>query len=146
MITVTTYRANEVPPFAAEQMARLTNSGSDHHRWLTAASNGSGESPMPDDLVYAVISRDDDWDIHVIGWASVYLWQGVLALEGFVKHEERGKRVGSTLCNCLALSGNIPMSTPVAVFSPAFAAIAKWVGFDRIQEWKRVDDGWVRVG
>ena len=145
MITIHTCRAADLPPWAADQMASLTKSGSDNSRWLASVAAGSPAGDMPHDLTYAYASRDEDFDIRVIGWGSLACWNGHPALEGFVAPEERGKGLAFSMACCLCLS-QTPPKQAVQVFSPEYVTIARRLGFEEIRRWKRVDDGWIAVG
>lgn len=145
MITASTIRAENLPRHLADQMARLTNGGSDNSRWLSALAAGICSPDMPEDLVYAVMTKDVDYEINVIGWASIHLWQGVPALEGYTAQEYRGCGVASLLCGCLTLAVPVDKTATISVFSPAFVKVSQRLGFSQTQQWKRVEDGFVRV-
>ena len=142
MITIQTYPANNLPQWAADQMTVLTKPGSLHSKWLTALAAGTPHPDMPEDLAFAVASRDQDFEITVIGWASLHCWLGAPALEAFVHPEERRQKIATALSICITLAENTP-KLHIGVFSPECHRIGKHLGFKEVFHYKRVDDGWV---
>jgi hypothetical protein len=142
MITVQTSPARSLPEFAADQMSALTKPGSLNQRWLSAIAAGSPDPEMPEDLTYSWASRDQDYEIEIIGWACILCWNGHPCLEGFVHTNQRGKGLATALSTILCLSTNVPRQR-VGVFSPEFVKIAKTLGFKEIIYYRRVDDGWL---
>lgn len=124
-------------------MAPLTNPDSCHSRWLQSLAVGAQSPDMPDDLVYAVASVERDFEIVVMGWASIYCWVNRPALEAFVAPDFRRQRVASALAAAVVLAAGTPMET-VAIFSDACRRIARWLGFEEVVRFKQVDDGWVQ--
>lgn len=142
MISVQTSPSRSLPEFAAEQMVSLTKPGSLNQRWLAALAAGNPDPEMPEDLAFCWASRDEDFEIEVIGWACLVCWNGHPCLEGFVRSDERGKGMATALSIILCLSGSVPRER-VGVFSPEFVKIAKRLGFKEIIYYRRVDDGWL---
>lgn len=143
MLNIRTMRGDELPQFLAQGMVPLTNPDSAHRKWITAIADGRRPEDIPDDLLYAVAEVDDDFDIVPIGWTSLYLWDGIPCLEGFVAPDWRGRRIASACAS--ALRNCMPTPPPeVGVFSDECERIAKWLGFSRIIRYRRVDDGWVK--
>ena len=145
MITVQTFNASNLPAWAAEGMLDLTNEDSAQSRWLKSLAAGDRNPEVPDDLIYAVLTQDLDFEISVVGWASVHHWQGMPALEGYVSRPHREQRLASVLCCVVTAAANVPRTGPIAVFAPACASIARWLGFATIHHYKRVDDGWITI-
>jgi len=145
MITIQTCRAADLAPWAADKMSELTKPGSINSRWLASISAGSPAKDIPHDLTFSFASRDEDFEIDVIGWVSIACWNGHPALEGFVDPEFRGNGLAFSLACCLCLSQEVPREV-VAVFSPEFVSIAERLGFQNVKHFKRVDDGWVLSG
>lgn len=143
MLNIRTFTGIELPPFLAQGMAALTNNDSAHRRWFTDIANDGQCDELPADLVYAVCELDDDFDITPVGWASIYLWQGIPALEAFVAPEWRKKRVASACAAMLLNSVSLPVPE-VGVFSDDVESIAKWCGCGKVVRYRKVDDGWVR--
>jgi hypothetical protein len=126
-------------------MADLTKPGSVNCRWLASIAAGSPAEDMPHDLTFAFASRDEDYEIHVIGWCSLACWNGHPAFEGFVASPYRSNGLAFSLACCLCLSQEVPREV-VGVFSPEFVSIAERLGFQTVKHYKRVDDGWVVAG
>ena len=145
MITIQTCRAADLPPWAADQMAGLTKTGSVNSRWLSAIAAGSPAEDMPHDLTFAFASRDEDYEIQIIGCGSLACWNGHPALEGFVDPRYRSVGLAFSMSCCLCLSQEMPREE-VGVFSPEFVNIAERLGFLTVKHYKRVDDGWVVAG
>ena len=145
MITIQTCRAADLPPWAADQMSGLTKPGSINSRWLSSIAAGSPAGDIPHDLVFAFASRDEDYEISVIGWGSLACWNGHPVLEGFVAPDERGKGLAFSMACCLCLTQPVPRQL-VGVFSPEYESIARRLSFQAVQQYKRVDDGWLVVG
>jgi len=144
MISVQTYRACNLPAFAAEQMGELTNPGSAQRAWLDCLARGERHTDTPDDLVYAVATMDKDFEIEVIGWASVHHWVHAPALEAYIAPEYRRQRLASILSATVTLAAGTPLDS-VCVFSPFCTVIADWLGFKEVANYTRVGDGWIRV-
>lgn len=125
-------------------MVPLTNRNSDHSRWLTAIGDDGKYEGLPADLLYSVCELDDSFDIVPIGWASLYVWNGIPSLEAFVKEEWRGKRIASACAATLINSIGVSLEE-IAVFSDECQAIAKWLGCQGIVRFKRVEDGWIKT-
>jgi hypothetical protein len=126
-------------------MAGLTKTGSVNSRWLSAIAAGSPAEDMPHDLTFAFASRDEDYEIQIIGWGSLACWNGHPALEGFVDPRYRSVGLAFSMSCCLCLSQEMPREE-VGVFSPEFVNIAERLGFLTVKHYKRVDDGWVVAG
>ncbi len=142
MLNIRTIRGEDLPPFIAFGMAPLTNPDSAHRRWITAIADGRRPSDIPTDLLYAVAELDDDFDIVPIGWASLYIWDGMPCLEGFVHKDHRSRRIASACAAMLWNTGNQPPE--LGVFSDECEHIAKWLGCGSVVRYRRVDDGWVK--
>lgn len=143
MTTIQTFRFYELPPYLAEQARNLTKVGSQNYKWFAARCEGEAACDEPDDLVIAVATKDLDYEIEVIGWASTHCWDGIPCLEMFVRPDERGKKVATALSICVALAANVPKTT-VGVFAPESISIAKNIGFENVVYYKRVEDGWIK--
>lgn len=143
MLNIQTFKGTDLPPFLAQGMAVLTNPDTAHRSWLNDLANDGQSDALPHDLVYAVCELDDNFDIVPVGWASIYLWQGVPALECFVAPEWRNKKIASACVSTLLNSVSLPVPE-IAVFSDHAEAIAKWFRCSHIVRYRRVDDGWVR--
>lgn len=145
MLNIQTFRARDLPPFLAQGMTGLTNQNSAHWRWFNDIANDGICEDLPDDLVYAVCELDDDFDIVPIGWASVYLWQGLPAIEAYVHKDFRRRHLASACLAVLRNSVTMPGDT-VAVFSDEVETIAKWLGGKHVVRFIRDTDtnGWVR--
>lgn len=125
-------------------MVPLTNPNSAHSRWLQSLAVGAKNPDIPDDLVYAVASVERDFEIQVMGWASIYCWVNRPALEAFVAPDFRNQRVGSCLAAAVVLASGTPVDH-VAVFSGESSKIARWLGFSEVARFKPVEDGWVQT-
>lgn len=148
MLNIQTFKGTDLPPFLSQGMAALTNPESAHWRWFTDLSNDGQCDTIPHDLVYSVCELDDNFDITPIGWASIYLWQGMPALEAYVAKEWRRKNIASACCAVLLNSVTLP--TPeIAVFSDELEKIAEWLRCEKIVRFVRLNredgtTGWVR--
>lgn len=143
MLNIRTLRGSELPGFLAQGMVLLTNPDSQHRKWVVQVADEGQAEGMPDDLLYAVAELDDDFDIVPIGWASLYMWDGVPCLEAFVSKDWRGRRIASACAAALLNTVAFPMPE-VGVFSDECEAIAKWLKCGRVIRYRRVDDGWVK--
>lgn len=131
MLNIQTFKGSDLPPFLAQGMSGLTNDGSAHFHWLTDIANDGMCESMPHDLVYSVCELDDDFDIVPIGWASVYLWDGLPAIEAYVHRDFRRKHLASACVAVLMNSVTLPGDS-VAVFSDEVEAIANWLGGKKV--------------
>lgn len=143
MLNIRTMRGDELPPFLAQGMVPLTNPDSAHRKWFNDIVDDGQSDDLPADLVYAVCELDNDFDIIPIGWASLYLWQGVPALEAYVSNDWRQKRVASACVSMLLNSVSLPVPE-IGVFSDEVESIAKWFGCGQVVRYRKVDDGWVK--
>lgn len=136
MLNIQTFKGSNLPPFLAQGMERLTNFNSSHSRWFYALANDGVFDDMPDDLVYSVCELDDDFDVVPVGWASVYLWDGLPCLEAFVDERWRGNRIASACCAVLMGSVTLPGDS-IGVFSDEVEAIAKRLGNRKVVRYIR---------
>lgn len=143
MINIQTFLGSNLPPFLAQGMAPLTKPNSDHSRWLAKIGDDGRCDELPHDLVYAVCELDDSFDLVPIGWASLYVWNGVPSLEAFVREDWRGKRIASACAAAVLNSIGVTLEE-IAVFSDECEAITKWLGCKNIVRFRRVEDGWVK--
>jgi len=141
-ILLTTYDATTLPRFLADDMIRLTRDGSLHQQWLSELAVGKQHETLPPDWSVAVAAIDEDFHIQPIGWTSLHVWNGEPSMEGFVDPTYRRLKVASMTAAALCLS--VPREL-VAVFSPEYAAIAKWLGFQQVNRYVRCDDGWIKT-
>ena len=145
MLNIHTFRAEMLPPDFAQGMVPLTNATSVNRQWITAIADEQPCDSMPADLLYAVAVIDDanNYEIRPVGWASLYVWDGVPCLEAFVDPAMRSRRIASICAAALLNSINWPVAE-IGVFSDEAVAIAKWLHCQQIIRYRRVDDGWVK--
>lgn len=143
MLSVVTYMASSLPQMVAQDMLPLTKEGSAHSQWLSSIAAGAKNPDIPDDLVYAVCHKDEDFNLEVVGWTSLFVWEGMPAIEGYVAEDQRGRKVASMLAVAVVIASRVPKYR-IATFSDECEAIGKWLGFEEVARFRRVDDGWVR--
>lgn len=143
-IHIDSYTADTLPSYVAEDMARLTNVGSQHAKWLLAASAGKRAENTPEDIVWAVASREQDYEIKTLGWCSVHCDEanGHPLLAGFVAQQERRKHL-ATILSAVALMAAGVSKDAIGVRSREFLRIVDHLGFKAIGLYAAVDDGWI---
>jgi GNAT superfamily N-acetyltransferase len=110
--------------------------------WLRGIAEGSPSHP--DELMYAVATREDEsGDQEIIGWAGINVWAGLPSLQAFVLPEYRGLSLATALSAAMLIEARPP--GPVAVFSDACYRIGKRLNLGDVRLYKSVDDGWIRV-
>lgn len=140
----TTTGAN-LPQFVALQCVRLCKPDSEMSSMFSRLSAGDGAVDEDLETLVAWCSAPSLTDEFrdVVGWATVQGWNGQLALQSFVDPEWRHKSVCFSMSACLL--ADLPTSSlPVAVFSDECASVVRRLQHD-YQQWKRVDDGWIRT-
>lgn len=143
MLQVTTHTSENFPPEMAEFCAEtLCKPGSDMNHAFRSIAAGDADGLAPA-LQIALATRIIDDEAVPIGWASIGLWNDLPAIQGCVFPAYRRRGLASALVSTLTATGEIPLQG-CHIFSPHFTSVAKRAGFQTINEWKRVDDGWIR--
>jgi hypothetical protein len=142
MIQITTFTVHSLPRFAADGCAILTKPDSLNRKWFSGLAEGKKCDDLPLETIYAVAFRADDFEMEVIGWGTMNLWQNEPSMQGFVHPDWRGKHLATAMSAVLACSNGVSRDA-VGVFSPEFVTIANRLGFQTVKLYKRVDDGWV---
>jgi GNAT superfamily N-acetyltransferase len=147
VLQLTTYTTDTLPPAIAEVCFDcLCNSGSEMQGVFQAIAHGPPFDGwvQPAGLVISVacIIREDE--VVPIAWASVSHWNEAPSIQVYVHPIYRRRGLASALVSMLTVEGSIPLET-ANVFSPYSITLAKRAGFRSVNEWKRVEDGWIKV-
>lgn len=139
-------RPAAIPPAIAQGCVPLTKGiySAEMLDYFNALANGNiGDTPP--DLSLAVALLEDEADMTPIGWASLSLWNSMWQVQGFVHEPYRRRGLASALCSVLLLT-HPDRDERIAVFSDHCRRIVTGIGFRNVEQWKAVDDGWIKVG
>lgn len=142
MLSIEIYNKDTLPPFLAQDLQPLTNEDSDNQKYFQLLEAGNLQD-VPFDFRIAVATKDVDYEIHPLGWASIREWQGIPCIEAYVEPAKRGQRIASALVAMLVADAMPSRENPIGVFSPEMAQITKWLGFGQVVLYQWVNDGWI---
>ena len=143
-IHIHTYTCETLPQHVAADMVPLTHVGSQYAKWMLASQAGTKAENTPEDIVWAVASRDQDFEIKTLGWVAVHFdpATGHPLLAGFVAPSERRKHLATILSAAALMDANAPANA-IGVRGLAFMKIASRLGFQSVGLYRPVDDGWI---
>lgn len=143
-IHVHTYTCESLPIHVAQDMVPLTRIGSQYSKWLLAAQAGNRAENTPEDIVWAVASKEEDFEIQTLGWVAVYCdaATGHPVLGGFVAPTHRRKHVATILSAAALMAAKAPQDA-IGVRGLGFMKIASHLGFRCIGLYRPVDDGFI---
>lgn len=133
LLTISVIEVNRLPDWAADQIKRrLVRDGSEFYRKLL---NRCGHECGP----IAVVSTFDT----VVAWSRSDSWEQKRTLECYTLPSHRRQGYSSLATRALIAGTFMRMKPPIAVFSPAVAAMAKKLGFLDVREYTQVDGKWL---